>query len=61
VTIPTALQVGGSYLIFSEVSYVFTPTIGYVLKSSITLRDYTYTRPRQSLCVMYGTTVCTTS
>ena len=61
VTIPTALQVGGTYLIFSEVSYAFVPTIGYVLKNSITLRDYTYTRPRQSLCVMYNTTVCTTS
>jgi Flp pilus assembly protein TadG len=61
VTIPTALQVGGSYLIFSEVSYDFVPTVGYVLKSSITLRDYTYTRPRQSLCVMYNSTVCTTS
>ncbi len=61
VTIPTALQVGGTYLIFSEVSYAFVPTVGYVLKSTITLRDYTYTRPRQSLCVMYKTTVCTTS
>jgi len=61
VTIPTALQVGGTYLIFSEVSYAFVPTIGYVLKSTITLRDYSYTRPRQSLCVMYSTTVCTTS
>jgi len=61
VTIPTALQVGGTYLIFSEVSYAFAPTIGYVLKNSITLRDYSYTRPRQSLCVMYSTTVCTTS
>jgi Flp pilus assembly protein TadG len=61
VTIPTALQVGGTYLIFSEVSYAFAPTIGYVLKSTITLRDYSYTRPRQSLCVMYSTTVCTTS
>jgi Flp pilus assembly protein TadG len=61
VTIPTALATGGSYLIFSEVSYAFVPTVGYVLKSSITLKDFSYTRPRQSLCVMYNTTVCTTS
>ena len=61
VAIPTALQVGGSYLIFSEVSYIFVPTIGYVLKNSITLSDFTYTRPRQSTCVMYNTTVCTTT
>jgi len=61
VPIPTALQVGGTYLIYSEVSYVFVPTVGYVMKSSITLSDFTFTRPRQSLCVMYNTTVCTTT
>ena len=61
VTIPAALQVGGTYLIFSEVRYAFAPTVGYVLKSTITLKDYSYTRPRQSLCVMYKTTVCTTT
>ena len=61
VAIPTALQVGGSYLIYSEVSYAFVPTVGYVLKNSITLSDFTFTRPRQSTCVMYNTTVCTTT
>lgn len=61
VAIPTALQVGGTYLIYSEVKYAFVPTIGYVLKNSITLSDFTFTRPRQSLCVMYNTTVCTTT
>ena len=61
VPIPSALQIGGTYLIFSEVSYSFVPTVGYVLKNSITLSDFTFTRPRQSLCVMYATTVCTTT
>jgi Flp pilus assembly protein TadG len=61
VPIPTALQTGGTYLIYSEVSYDFIPSVGYVLKNSITLRDFTFTRPRQSTCVMYATTVCTTS
>lgn len=62
VPIPTALQVGGTYLIYSEVSYKFMPIVGYVMaKTGITLSDYTFTRPRQSLCVMYSTTVCTTS
>jgi Flp pilus assembly protein TadG len=61
VPIPTALQAGGTYLIYSEVSYAFVPTVGYVLKSSITLSDFTFTRPRQSTCVMYNTTVCTTT
>ena len=62
VAIPTALQVGGTYLIFSEVSYTYVPAIGYVMtKSGITMRDSTYTRPRQSTCVMYSTAACTTT
>lgn len=60
VSIPTALQIGGTYLIYSEVSYQFVPTIGYVMaKAGINLTDFTFTRPRQSTCVMYNTTVCT--
>ena len=31
VTIPTALKVDSTYLIFSEVSYLYTPTVGYVM------------------------------
>jgi Flp pilus assembly protein TadG len=62
VPIPTALQVGGTYLIYSEVSYKYVPTIGYVMaKSGITMSDFTFTRPRQSTCVLYNTTVCPTS
>jgi Flp pilus assembly protein TadG len=62
VAIPAALQVGGSYLICSEVSYKYVPSIGYVMaKGGITMSDFTYTRPRQSTCVMYNTTVCTTT
>jgi Flp pilus assembly protein TadG len=56
VSIPTTLKVGGTYLIFSEVSYTYVPTIGYVMaKSGITMNDVAYTRPRQSLCVFYPT------
>ncbi len=61
VTIPTALAVAQTYLIWSEVSYLYTPGVGYVMsKSGVTLTDKAFTRPRQSVCVMYGTTVCTT-
>jgi Flp pilus assembly protein TadG len=57
VAIPTALAVGGTYLIFSEVSYLYTPAVGYVMaKSGVTLKDTAYTRPRQSTCVFYPTT-----
>jgi len=45
--------VANQYLIFSEVKYVYKPTIGYLLaKSGITIGDQTYTRPRLSTCVM---------
>jgi Flp pilus assembly protein TadG len=59
VTIPTALQVGDSFLIFSEVSYTYVPLVSYVMKSAIPMSDFSYTRPRQSTCVMYNTTNCT--
>ena len=61
VSIPTTLAIAGTYLIFSEVSYIYTPSVGYVLKSAITLSDVSYTRPRQSSCVYYSPdTACTT-
>jgi Flp pilus assembly protein TadG len=44
------------YLIFSEVSYLYKPAIGYVMvKGGVNLTDVAYTRPRQSLCVIYPT------
>jgi Flp pilus assembly protein TadG len=55
VAIPTALAIGGTYLIYGEVNYLYTPTIGYVMsKAGVTLSDVSYTRPRQSLCVFYN-------
>jgi len=62
IAIPAQLAVGGTYLIFSEVSYLYTPTIGYVMaKTGVTLSDVSYTRPRQSTCVYYSpSTACTT-
>src|SRR5262249_8596888 len=65
VTVPTALAVDGSYLIYSEVSYLYTPTIGYVMGAAgVNLSDVSYTRPRQSSCVLYNVSVnspCPTS
>ena len=31
VAVPTALQVAGTYLIYSEVSYKYIPSVGYVM------------------------------
>lgn len=54
VTIPPALQVGDTYLIWSEVSYNYVPTVGYIMaKTGVNMSDLTYTRPRQSKCVNY--------
>jgi Flp pilus assembly protein TadG len=56
VAIPAQLAVADTYLIFSEVSYVYTPTIGYVMaRTGVNLADVSYTRPRQSACVIYPT------
>jgi Flp pilus assembly protein TadG len=61
VSIPASLQIGGTYLIYSEVNYKYVPTIGYVMATAgVTLTDFTFTRPRQSTCVLYGTTNCPT-
>ncbi len=48
VTLPSALAVPNTSLVFSEVQYAYTPTIGYVMTGSLTLKDYIYMRPRLS-------------
>jgi Flp pilus assembly protein TadG len=55
ITLPPQLLTKQTYLIFSEVSYLYTPTVGYVMGSSgVTLSDTSYTRPRQVPCVIYN-------
>jgi Flp pilus assembly protein TadG len=50
----THAVLANQYLIFSEVSYLYTPTIGYVMgKAGVTLSDVAYTRPRLSPCIFY--------
>lgn len=56
--IPPSLLVANTYLILSEVSYLYVPTVGYVFaKAGKTMSDSAFTRPRQSTCVYYPTTV----
>jgi Flp pilus assembly protein TadG len=53
--VPTALLVKQTYLIFSEISYQYLPIggVGYVIaKTGINLSDKSYTRPRQSTCIV---------
>jgi Flp pilus assembly protein TadG len=52
--IPSTLLIPKTYLIYSEASYLYTPSVKFVLKSGITLSDVSYTRPRQVTCVPYN-------
>ena len=65
VTLPTTLVAAkGTFVIWSEVSYTYTPAVGIVLgQTGITFRDVSYTRPRLVLCVLYpaaGFSSCST-
>jgi Flp pilus assembly protein TadG len=52
--VPASLLIKQTYLIFSEVSYLYTPVgIGYVMKANLTLKDVSYSRPRQATCLVY--------
>jgi Flp pilus assembly protein TadG len=46
VTMPTALKIANTTLIWSEVSYNYVPTIGYVITGPLNLTDQIYMRPR---------------
>ena len=48
VTLPTALNVANSQLIWAETSYNYVPTIGYVITGALNLTDQIYMRPRLS-------------
>ncbi len=48
VTLPTALNVANTTLIWSEVSYSYKPAIGYVITGTLNLADQIYMRPRLS-------------
>jgi len=53
--IPAALLVKQTYIIWSEVSYLYKPTIGYVMApAGVNLSDVAFSRPRQVACVVYN-------
>jgi Flp pilus assembly protein TadG len=52
VTLPAALAIPNSSLIWSEVSYNYKPVIGYVITGAMNLKDHIYMRPRMSDCVL---------
>jgi Flp pilus assembly protein TadG len=48
VTLPAALKVANTALIWGEASYNYKPTIGYVVTGTLNLSDQIYMRPRLS-------------
>ena len=58
IALPTALQVANTQVIFGEVSYTYTPTVGRVIKDSINLSDKMYMAPRIS-APKYNNVACT--
>lgn len=56
VTVPTSLATCGSYpcyLIYGQVSYIFTPMFGFFTTSTVNLSDSLYTVPRGATCIAY--------
>jgi Flp pilus assembly protein TadG len=51
VTLPAALNTANTSLIWAESQYAYTPTIGYVITGTMTMKDQIYMRPRLSECV----------
>jgi len=48
VSLPAVLNVPNTTLIWSEVGYSYTPTMGYVVTGTLNLSDQLYMRPRLS-------------
>lgn len=54
----TALAVPNSWLILAEVTYAYTPTVGYTITGTLNLKDQMFMSPRIT-APTYGTTTCT--
>jgi Flp pilus assembly protein TadG len=58
VTIPAALAVPSTQLIYSQVSYPYTPTVGYTITGTLNLSDKMYMSPRIT-APTYNNVACT--
>lgn len=54
VTLPTAINVASTSLIMSEVTYLYTPTVGTNIIGSVTLSKTMYMSPRLSSTITYS-------
>lgn len=55
VSIPSALAMPNSQLIWSEISYDYKPAVGYVLTGTLNLSDQFFARPRDSSTICWVT------
>jgi Flp pilus assembly protein TadG len=55
VTLPSALAVPSSQLLFAQVSYAYTPAVGYAITGTLTLSDRMYMAPRIDAPIYNGT------
>jgi Flp pilus assembly protein TadG len=60
-TIPAALKVANTQLIWSEIDYGYTSPMSYFITGTLTLTDQFYARPRQSSTICRPPTVTTCS
>jgi len=58
VTLPTALQVANTQLVYSQASYGYQPAVGYTITGTLTLSEQMYMMPRIT-APTYNTTACT--
>jgi Flp pilus assembly protein TadG len=56
VTLPSALAVPDTYVIWAEAEYAYEPTFGYAITGTLNLTDQLYMRPRLSTSVKYPAT-----
>ena len=52
-SLPSALVVNSTYLIFAQVSYTYTPLFGFFGSGGLTFSDNLYVTPRSVSCVVY--------
>lgn len=61
VTIPAALRVANTQVIWSEISYGYTSPIAHFIVGTLTLTEQFFARPRQSVTICRPPTVTTCS
>ena len=58
-SIPTALMVANTSLVWGEATYAYRPTVGWTITGTLTLSDKSLSRPRQGKSItLDGTRAC---